>query len=318
MNNLENIPIVLVQLGKLPSHLERNLFYLSRTFPEKNIYLITDSQDTEWISKLNINVVDSNKLIYSWPLDFQVTDRRKYFRNNFWFATKARLRLLPEFMKLYKLEKIIHFESDVWVNPKFPFSFFENLQSALAFPVVDEKRGVASVLYINSKQGIRILERACSDWPELTDMEILGKIMVSEESVHLLPSADGGERLPENGWIFDGAKLGMYLFGSDPRNSRGVLRRFDRSPMGTLQKGEKILLDSNDLVLATLTSKALIANLHIHSKNSNIFGIKWQKVLKKQLLKERLKLNFGFEASAFATSLVELAHAVIRKLSRVT
>jgi len=311
--NRIDIPIVLVQLGPVSRQLKSNLRYLCAIFPEREKVIITDIERCQWIMESGFTVVRAEELAITWPDNFEINDRRKYFRENFWFLTKARLILIVQYMLQTKTLRIIHFENDVWINPRFPFDYFENLDAPLAFPRVDNSRGIASVLYVNGTVGMSILNNACSKWPKLTDMEILGKIIDEDKRVHILDSYERSANLAEH-WIFDGAKMGMYLFGADPRNSWGIVKRFDMSPMGSLLTGDEIDIHNGILSVGTRVKHREIANLHIHSKNREIFAVSWEESIKSQLRKKQEGRSQEFILMAFIFVLNELAGRVCRKI----
>jgi hypothetical protein len=316
-NNPDSIPLVLVNLGTIPRYLKSNLLYLKEAFPNRKKILISDRTDEPWLNELGFDLVNSATLIQEWPQHFMVSDRRQFFRDNFWFTSKARLMLLPKFMKNAGLNRILHLENDVWISPKFPFHYFDELDAPLALPKVDNERGIASTLFINGKAGIDLLEKACDTWPNFTDMEILGKILNSELSVFELASTHNIEDAVQGSWLFDGAKLGMFLFGTDPRNSKGVIKRFTRSPLGGLDHDQKIIVYDGQILLQSKDYEFNIVSLHIHSKDRKIFGKQWESVLKKQLWKERLGIKFGFNWRAFWTSIYEVSMRGARKLRSV-
>jgi hypothetical protein len=313
-SNSQSVPLVLVQLGSIPKYLKSNLRYLDATFPERRKVLISDIESELWLSKLSFDLVNPDSLISEWPQHFMVSDRRQYFRNNFWFSTKARLMLLPKFMKQEGLERILHLENDVWLHPKFPFSFFEHLNYPLAFPRVDNARGIASTLFIQGEEGVEILERACRVWASSSDMQILGNILNSNAKVLELASTNALDKVSPNSWIFDGAKLGMYLFGSDPRNSKGLIKRFSQSLMGDLEIHQKMFLEAGELVLGNRKDKYRIASLHIHSKDKRIFSVNWESTLKSQLRKMHFKVSYGFSWVALLKSISEMTGRVVRKV----
>lgn len=307
------LTVVFVHLGPIPKHLRRNLEYFDSKFASIQCYLISNRTRRLRIPS-SIKVINSEELMESWPEGFQIRDNRRFFRRNFWFSSKARLLLIPAFMKKYKLSKVLHLESDVWIHPKFPFYLFEQLSVPLAFPLVDETRGIASILYVNGAEGARILSNGCLSWPGLTDMEILGQIALQNDFKYLLPSTYGESVLMIDGWIFDGAKLGMYLFGTDPRNSWGMSYRFRKSSMGDLGEKENIALDMDRLVLFRNNTEKEIANLHLHSKNYKLFSNNWKSYIKLQLIKRNLRMNYGFSFTGTLKAFSEFAFRVFRKL----
>lgn len=308
-----DIPIVLVQLGSPSRYLKANLKYLGETFPYEKKVMITDLKNYQWIEDYGFRVVHVDELAIFWPNNFEISDRRKYFRDNFWFSTKARLILLSHFMLQTSTPRLLHFENDVWVNPRFPFEYFDSLDAPLAYPRVDDFRGIASVLYVNGAEGINILEYACNKWSNMTDMEILGKLMDENERVLMLDSYD--RRANESGhWVFDAAKMGMYLFGADPRNSWGLIRRFKRSPMGALEYGDEIRLEKDILSVGKEKSRKEIANLHVHSKNRKVFSVHWKKSIRLQLEKEKKGYSREFKLASFLFKLNEFSVFAIRKV----
>lgn len=315
--NPDSIPLVLVNLGTIPRYLKANLRYLGEAFPNRKKVFISDRTDERWLNKSGFDLVNSATLIQEWPQHFMVSDRRQFFRNNFWFTSKARLMLLPKFMKNANLDRVLHLENDVWISPNFPFYYFDELDAPLALPKVDNERGIASTLFINGKAGMDLLEKACDTWPNFTDMEILGKILNSELSVCELSSTHNIKDAVQSSWLFDGAKLGMFLFGTDPRNSKGIIKRFARSPLGDLDHNHKIIVSDGQILLQSKDVEFNIVSLHIHSKDRKIFGKKWESVLKKQLRKQRLGISFGFNWRAFWTSIYEVVTRGVRKLRSV-
>jgi hypothetical protein len=313
-NNSESIPLVLVNIGPIPEYLKSNLKYLEETFCDRRKVLICNTTDDSWLNGLSFDLVNSDSLVMEWPQQFIVSDNRQYFRNNFWFTSKARLLLLTNFMKIAGMKRVLHVENDVWLNPKFPFQYFDELEAPLAFPRVDNERGIASTLFIHGEEGINLLEQACDKWSTSTDMEILGNIMNSDPRVCELSSTRNIGQLARNDWLFDGAKLGMYLFGTDPRNSKGIIKRFRRSPLGELDPCQKIDHLDRQIVLQTKDSEFKIASLHIHSKDKRIFGKNWEKILTKQLRKERLRMSLGFSRKAFWIAILEVFSRGKRKL----
>jgi hypothetical protein len=311
----DDLPLVVVHLGTLPNHLKRNLEYLARNFPRKSLFLVTDQINYSSVKKFGFTVVTVEHLIDYWPTDFEIHDKRKYFRGNFWFSSKARLLLIPELMKRYNLSKVLHIESDVWIHPNFPFDFFSELTAHLAFPRMDQNRGIASILYINGSEGCRTLEKACVEWSSHTDMEILGLILKSSKDILELSSYEYEKDMGED-WIFDGAKLGMYLFGSDPRNSWGLIRRFNESPMGGLVDGDWLEFGREYLMISSKVRQKKIANLHIHAKNKAIFSDSWSLVLNNQIDKAKIGMCYGFSFYGFYYKFAENVRLGLRKVLR--
>ena len=278
--------------------------------------MISNNLEFNELKGARIHFIDIQNLNFKWPEFFEISDGKRNFRDNFWFSTKARLYVIPIFMEIYSIQKIIHLENDVWIHPEFPFHIFEYLDYPLAFPRVDSERAIASILFINGSEGRRLLLDSCEKWPMQTDMQILGKLILSQKNVCELPSTYGGVEEHFDGWIFDGAKLGMYLFGSDPRNTYGLVKRFDFSPLGSVGTKFKLKLTNKVLFLQDEVKERKIANLHIHSKNISMFSYQWDRALVNQLRKRSLRLSLGFDLRAFFFVIQEMTHRVLRKLGK--
>lgn len=310
--------IVFVHLGEIPKYLRKNLEYIAKQFVIQSRFIVTDNEELRTFSNLGYQIVKLQDLEIDWPPDFQISGRERLFRNNFWFSTKARLFIIPQFMAVFKVEKVLHIESDVWIHPDFPLRELETLNAALAFPRVDEGRGIASVLLVNGTEGRKLLLEACYNWPHLTDMQILDRLLRKNKNVYELPSTNNMLDNILGNWIFDGAKLGMYLFGADPRSVYGVIRRFNLSPMGSLTSGQEIMVEGQVIYLKTHESHRRVANLHLHSKDVRMYADNWRSVLKRQIRKRKLKLNYGFDFSAFLFFCRERMIHLLRKIQRLS
>ena len=312
--NPKSLPLILVNLGPVPNYLKANIQYMGNTFPERRKILIGNIDKPNWLESSQFEYISVSSLITDWPSQFVTTGNQRYFRNDFWFATKARLLLLPRVMRQESLAQVLHIENDVWIHPDFPFKFFETVRVPLLFPRVDSERGIASTLFINGEDGIRILECACRDWSTMTDMQILGNILNSNSKDLELKSTYSLQHDAQDEWLFDGAKLGMYLFGTDPRNNKGLIKRFAHSPMKKLESGQRIYIDSHRLKLQTDNGSHPIASLHVHSKDVSIFRDGWEMSINRQLRKAKLGIDYGFSWSGFWLSILEVIERIMRKL----
>jgi hypothetical protein len=234
--------IVFVHLNsQLPQYLLLNLHAANKIFPDKKIVLIHNLEQV----KHRIEGIEYYKFESS-EIFLQIENRLahpKEFRNNFWFTAIGRFEALRDYMENSN-ESIIHVESDVILSKDFPFKKFQEIQTDIAFPLVANNRGVASTLFIGNIEAARKLVDftlgECKINPGITDMEILSRIIgVSELKVLLLPIGLPDkkyfrqdnmyphiESLEANfryfGGVFDGNDIGVYLYGSNPRNRRGI------------------------------------------------------------------------------------------------
>ena len=77
--------------------------------------------------------------------------------------------------------------------------------------------------------------------------------------------------------IFDAAPIGMWMIGQDPRNHRGILRRYIDMNESYIHPGRtKYYLRDSSI---TNSQGVSIFNLHIHSKEEKYFGRNWEKHL---------------------------------------
>ena len=234
--------IVFVHLNsQIPQYLLLNLHATVLLFPEQKIILIHNQEKL----KHKIAGVEFYKFESSQKF-LQIQDQLahpKHFRNNFWFTAIGRFEALRDYMEMSG-EQIIHVESDVVLAKDFPFDKFQELETDIAFPLVANNRGVASTLFLgNIEAATKLVDFTlgeCKIQPDITDMEILSKIVNKNElKVFLLPIAPPKKNhFHENnmypnlesldsslklfGGIFDGNDIGVYLYGSNPRNRRGL------------------------------------------------------------------------------------------------
>jgi hypothetical protein len=289
--------IVFVHFGStLPKYLIRNLNRTCVLFPETTVTLITDVElDTR------VNHSNFQKHQFEFGLDYQVVDKQvshpKSFRNNFWFTSLARLMALCDYV-IEKQIAILHIESDVLISKDLPLSKFANCDRSVAYTMVGQMSGVASVLWLRSASAAEHLKnyikfRAQTD-PMTTDMKILGQYQGDyPKQVRILASfptklSDTYLFVPDQivqdmvyseelfGGYFDAADAGQYLLGDDPRNNRGV--KFLRRELGTsFFKPRKVTFwYSRERHFLNIASEGVnrFFSLHIHSKNESVFDSK--------------------------------------------
>lgn len=220
----------------------------------------------------------------------------KHFRENFWLTSLARFLAIEDYLAQLAGE-IIHLESDVILAKDFPFSKFSTLAKPIAFPILSETQGIASVLYIRDHQSARSLvdlsmEIASKD-SQTTDMLILRRFYdLYPDITQPLPIGPAGScayqeftdknMLAEMNYAislfdgcFDGLDIGYFVYGVDPRNDRGkkYLRKSLTNNFLVVPK-TRILFSKtrNFLDLGSFSGQELISlySLHIHSKNPSL------------------------------------------------
>jgi hypothetical protein len=220
------------------------------------------------------------------------------FRNKFWLSAVARLFIFQEFMESISGE-ILHVESDVILSDDFPFKSFEKIQESFAYPVVFNERAVASTVYIKNASAAKELadftKAEILKNSDTTDMIILRKFFnINSHNVLPLPfflNFDDTyvrklddilkEKLNSNPLagvgIFDGSDLGVYYFGTDPRNNRGKSRLRQEVLFSYLRMPNWELIFKGNRVFpyAKFGSQSIpIFSLHITCKDEKLFKVK--------------------------------------------
>ena len=231
--------IVFVHLNSpVPRYLRLNIISTIKKFPDAKVVLIHNDKKT--------NEIHSNL----WKFEYQPgaislsiensLNHPKDFRNNFWFSAIQRFDALRLYIEESN-EPILHLESDVIISKDFPLEKFIISKMKIAFPVVAKNRGVASSVFIGdletAEKLIRFADETSSVNSNTTDMEILAGFVEEnqDKAVMLAFGPDSASAYDESfklervlpafkifRGIFDGNDIGVYLFGTDPRNARGV------------------------------------------------------------------------------------------------
>lgn len=290
--------IVLTYSGSTwPKYLLANLQYLKSTFPEHEVILLMDNIDfpSEYKEFAECIVIDKVS-----PQMQEISSNLNHdpdFWSGFWYRTISRFFLLHSHMQRHPNRSVLHIEADVLLLPDFPFCKFDTLNLGLAYPAINESHGVASVFYVRDSNSLKLFLDFCTerakDSPTATDMTMLADYAKFSKDVQILPSL-----LPcsENttdvnslhhrsfhktsnifGGIFDGATIGQYLFGLDPRNNLGIRTVFSEISGHFLRPKSltfNLSFDSGSWKLNlsdSLGHSLPIYCLHIHSKDKRAF-----------------------------------------------
>lgn len=286
--------IVFVHFGSIPpKYLIRNLNRTCEFFPDTTVTLITDVE-------LDFEVKHSNfhKHHFDLGADYQRVDRRinhpKSFRKNFWFTSLARVMALCDYV-IERNIPVLHVESDVLVAKDLPLHAFMQCDRSIAYTMVGELSGVASVLWLGDKGAAMLLR----DYVNLqvqedsmtTDMKILGQYqrdyprrvrILASFPTKLLGSYSSIPRQIVEDMIyseelfcgfFDAADVGQYLLGDDPRNHRG-LKLLRHELVTSFFKPSKVSFQySKNRRFLNISSGSVnrYYSLHIHSKTESVF-----------------------------------------------
>jgi hypothetical protein len=301
--------IVFVHLNSpVPRYLKLNIAATIKKLPGARIVLIHNSEKNLQVhpalelfhyknNQDSISIKDS----LSHPRDF---------RHNFWFSAILRFDALRQYLTVHS-GPILHLESDVIVSPDFPISKFNCGEIQIAYPVVAINRGVASTLYIRDlKVSERLVElsiQLCEKNSTTTDMEILAEFydLYPEQTSPLAFGPIEASAFQENfnpqstrstyeifQGVFDGNDMGVFLFGTDPRNSRGV-SYLKRAIPGNFAKIEKwkFKYDPKRRFINLQYKNELIPvfSLHATSKQPLLFGAYSQNIMVQRYLSKLSK-----------------------------
>ena len=295
--------IVYAHFGsQIPKYLLRNISNSAENIPNYSVVLLSDQSKSRKLKPSVQYMRVEHDLI--WGQIQKKLEHPKDFRKNFWFTSLIRLYELGKFATVSNL-KLIHIESDVILSDDFPFDKFLNIEELLAFPVFNQTMGIASTLFINGKEGGKLLMEWCISAAKVnsktTDMLILGDLFRDHESkIKILPSfvdlktdsvfdaelnSQASKNLKQFGGIFDGLEIGQYIFGEDPRNNRGFSLIRKRNPYGFLriEKSRFEFLNGRSFPYLSDTQGNLypVFSMHVHSKNLALFKKNNSKIIAK-------------------------------------
>jgi len=268
--------IVLVSTGVFQNYIKENITQLLKL--DFDIHVIIDKPFFNKMDeyKSSITLVDSTTL----QTDFDKKSKLdKHFRNGFWNNASKRLFLLYEYMKINELKNVIHLENDVLLYSNMNYNFDEKI-----YITMDSKnRCIPGIIYIPKYELFtNLIENY--DYTK-NDMINLANFYTRKKGiVKTFPIIDDSldkciynENFQEFNSIFDGAAIGQYLGGVDPRNiagdSTGFVNetceiKYDKYRFKWIKKGKY------SFPHIEINSKLIpINNLHIHCKQLEQFRI---------------------------------------------
>lgn len=221
----------------------------------------------------------------------------KNFRTNFWHTSIARFTYLLQYQRESQVP-LLHVESDVILSKDFPLSkIFSNTK--IAYPILSQFRGVASVFFTPNtaelSKFVNFIVNESKNDSKITDMialrryfdhnthevEILPAGPVDLDCYHpeivsdIHPELKAG--LEKYSGVFDGSDIGMYLFGTDPRNRVGwqILRQEVDSTYTKLRNMKFIYDDSREFLNIRNDGEWIpVFNLHMTSKEIKLFELR--------------------------------------------
>jgi len=318
-------PIIFIYKGILPQYIYDSINYNNKTNYGK-IILICD-----------LKILKKNKIIkkiktfdykeFDLNIKTNLNKQIKKFRSGFWLKTIERYFILLNFVKYYNIREFYHAELDnVFSNINDLYKKLNKIGRYFYLTTVNlNKQAFGSIIYIND---IKILGNFCIFIKQklqkkfYNDMELLYLFAKKNSNkIKYLPTFLEIENknyvnYSDLGGIFDNLNLGVYIFGTDPRNhARPIYNRenlYQNKKIENILKYSNFNIKNNKFTLTLENKKLNLYNMHIHSKLIKKFFLKknYIKLLKNFNNGERslissnisniLKLNmFDFKISRF-------------------
>lgn len=251
---MSSTPLVFVYLGTgLPSYAVKSL-KLAQRATRNPLVVLADfqrppmvSKRVSWLTTQSFyNGESFRKFETRSPLDPD-------FRDGFWLRAAERFFVLERFMASHNITRMFHGELDCVFGDLGIVE--EQVDSSgltgIFMPRETAHQVVASLIFVNNRLALAevcetLLERA----PLGNEMDILGSMPIESGGlVHAFPTAEylyrggaGNLSWPvvptEPAFVVDGAAIGRWLFGVDPRNTpSGSTTNLTQNPKNTLPFG---------------------------------------------------------------------------------
>ena len=280
---MRELPLVYFFSGSdLPGYASRSIAHSAKTWGTKP-YLITDTDFIQ--SGLPAQIVDYREWFDSREFD-QVLRSQGLdisFRDGFWVKTLLRLFVIEQFMEMESFVSIVHSELDslLFITEQ-DFRDLPLRKEGLYIPWNPGSLAIASLILVNGRRSLRsLLDCAGVTAKFQNEMELLTRFLQEyPDQAFGLPTADRLinpqlENLPSNSiapscspYLFDANRLGMWLYGTDPRNTRGWLSFNHHTESGVSNPLNITHIQRGWPAIRSSEGKSIhrVANIHMHSK----------------------------------------------------
>lgn len=307
-------PFVWVHLGesKIPPYLRISLENFSELFQNQSLVLLVDEDKNLGNLQIkNLTVKKVELVDPDWDTIKRTLGHDLNFRNEFWFHSLARFKIIHMYMTLEDVGSLLHIESDVTFTSDFPFQILKDLRQVLAYPIQGDGQGIASVLHVGSREVLAefltFCSREVSENSKSTDMTILFNFLKhNPDKVVVMPTlpaelenrkkdstlyANASQNIDLFGGVFDAISIGQYLFGVDPRNHRGRKKLYWEDKSHWVKPSKyKFEWSGNSLLAKRAYFVTKVFSIHIHSKDPLAFT---RDSLRKELETRYMKSKTG-------------------------
>lgn len=273
-NNVENI--VFVMLLNYQDYIIDNIKNLIK-FGNKNIIVITEQEFAEFFFEYK-----DVKLVFveNFDKNFSIIKNncKNTFRNGFWQMTSYRFYILYIIMENLDLKNIIHLENDVLLFDNINKIKFHTY-SKILITMDSKNRCIPGIMFIPNykllKECYSIFNQSYNDMDNFAlcyhNLKILDTLPIISSDLNFQFN-DINKNFDFYNCIFDGAAIGQFLGGIDPRNNPNNTIGFINETCIVNYSKFKFIWEkdeNNNLIPYILINlkKIRIINLHIHSKN---------------------------------------------------
>ena len=268
--------VILVSTGVFQTYIKENINQLLKF--DFDIHVIVDSPFLKNLEEYSssIKIIDTSSILTNFD---EKSKLDKHFRDEFWNNASKRLFLVYEYMRRKNIKNVIHLENDVLLYTNMNYNFEEKIYITMDSNI----RCIPGIIYIPKYNLFtKLIENY--DFTQNDMINVANFYSDNKDIVKTFPIIDDSidkciynENFQEFNSIFDGAAIGQYLGGVDPRNiagdSTGFVNetceiKYDKYRFKWIKKGKY------SFPHIEINSKLIpINNLHIHCKKLANFRI---------------------------------------------
>ncbi len=265
--------------GTVPRYVNICIDNINKTDPKSNIVFLGNSD----FEKENVTLINTKNISDEFLECFYDINYFSDEKNQLWETSLARIFLIHNAAKNLKIDKFIHFDTDVLI-----YKPYESLkpyfkENRLNITPADENRLIFGYSFIDGTENLSLIcekvlevlknakhyEDSYYFGNKLNEMVILNIIYIENPDLfHLL------DTIPKLNTevIFDGMSYGQYLSGVDKKIfSKKYLNEAHYSGRAMLERGFRPKYSNKGPYINFEETQIEIANLHIHKKNLKKF-----------------------------------------------